>query len=108
MTKNILLFAACLVLVSCGSASPGDDPGDECLRLQTELNEATNMMQDALEAYTKDTGNQLLCANYADALRDRIDKAQAMIDANCLTLGAKTSTEQAIEEDKAEILRLGC
>lgn len=109
ITKSkVLFFGICILLISCSGNNTADDPSDECLMLQEELNQATNNKQDALQAYSMDTGNGARCSDYADALLERIEKAQAMIDANCLSSGALWSTEQAIEEDEAEFNNLGC
>jgi tellurite resistance protein len=103
----ILLLLLGLLFVRCDSDM--DDNSDaECMELQNDLNEATNQMLATFEAYTKDTQDPVLCANYKEALENRIDKAQKMLDAACLTSGLASTTEQAIAEDQAKIDNLSC
>lgn len=103
---QLLLFIS-VFLMSCSNNPTTDVTTTECMELQNALNVATDNKLVALGEYVKDTNNGALCANYADALRDRIQKAQALIDAGCLPTFTQITTEQAIDEDEDELSNLG-
>jgi len=103
---NILLLSLSALLLSCSS---DDEPvSDNCTQLQQELNDATSVMLDAFGAYVQDTSNSTLCDAYATALMDRIENAQAMLDADCLPPATTMTTQQAIMEDQESLNELDC
>lgn len=99
---------SCIVFIQCGSNSSAEDPSEICLNLQAILNDATDQKLETLEAYTKDPDNSVVCENYVVALDNRIESAQNLVDAGCLSAGALIMTEAAIMEDKEERSRLAC
>ncbi|NNE26232.1 MAG: hypothetical protein HKN09_05270 [Saprospiraceae bacterium] len=104
---KILILSTFVLFLSC-SSDDDNSSSNNCTELQAELNVATDNMLAAFGAYTQDVSNSELCNAYADALMVRIEKAQAMLDANCLPAGTTASTEQAIMEDQESLNGLDC
>lgn len=103
----ILLLLLGLVFIQCDSDSD-DDSNAKCTELQDALNEATNQKLATFEAHLQNPGDPTVCKNYKEALQNRIEKAQDMLDAGCVLAPLIPNTQQAIAEDQAEIDKLGC
>lgn len=104
----LLVFLVSLFFLQCNSDSKDNDPDGNCLELQEELNAATSQMLTALDAYTKDSSDAV-CKEYREALENRIEKAQALLDSGCIEPGfVYSNSEAAIAEDQDKIDGLNC
>ncbi len=93
-----------LIGLFCFQCNSDDNDLDaNCFELQEDLDSATLQKVAALEAYTKDPDNGGVCANYVEALENRIEKIQAYLNSGCIENGPIYSNlEAAIAEHRTQ------
>ena len=86
------------------------DAETTCILLQDAINDATTKKVAALEAYTKNPSDAGVCEEYVEALQNRIEKIQEMLDSGCIEIGGANylNLQAAINEDQDTLEGLNC
>ena len=104
-TYFLLLLIAGLVFVQCDKDSDDDD-NMNCTILQQAASDALDQKLKTLQTYNRDPSDPTACMNYKEALQNRVEKLQDLLDGGCSA--NPPVTEQAIQEDQDTIDGLNC